>query len=73
MVMDYGKAIVKRFPKGYIVHSYAMQQVVLPCECWMIVEHHGTNADGLEVFLALTGRKNTSMAAGIAELKAARG
>lgn len=66
---DMARCIVKRFPKGYIVHSYAMQQEKTPCECWMVVEHYGKNENGLEVFLAPSGGMHRSRENAISELR----
>ena len=68
-ISDFSKCIVKYFPAGYIVHSYAMQPCTLKKEAWIIVEHHGKTPEGLELFLAVTGRRHSSMAYCISELR----
>jgi len=62
------RAIVKSFPKGYTVFGYSLQPFQTPFDCWMIVEHFGINEDGLEVFIAMTGRKHRTMLDCISEL-----
>lgn len=47
--------IVKRFPKNYIVFNNAMQKVLAPHECCAVISHHGTNEEGLEVYILETG------------------
>lgn len=66
---DLGRCIVKRFPRGYTIRSYSMQKAITPCECWMIVEHLGKDKDGLEFFIAPTGRHHKTMLDAISELK----
>lgn len=66
---DMTNSIVKRFPKGYIIHNDAMMQKETPYECWMIVDHFGKNEQGLEVFIAVTGRVHRTMANAISELR----
>lgn len=66
---DMTNSIVKRFPKGYIIHNDAMMQKETPRECWMIVDHFGRNDAGLEVFIAVTGRCQPTMADAISEMK----
>lgn len=49
--MPKSKAIIKFFPKGYIVHSHmAMVPFRTPDDCWHVVVHHGQDENGLEIF-----------------------
>lgn len=61
--------IVKRFPKNYIVFNNAMQKVLTPFECCAVISHHGTNAEGLEVYILETGNFYRHFQQGIHELQ----
>lgn len=44
-------AIVKSFPKEYILRKRgSLATFQAPAKGWYIIEHHGQDADGLEVY-----------------------
>lgn len=67
--LDLSDCIVKRFPKGYILHNYALQRFTTDKECWVVVKDCGKTEDGLFYFLAFSSVLHNSMQDGIDELQ----